>query len=354
VATIFYLKQEHCSTASSGTIAASSAAVYYAGSYWNDFEETRCYMNALATDEPSMDWKEHLFHWNNGRPFRKALILSCGNGFVERTLFDMGIILSAVGIDINNELLDRARTQARAGSYPFTYFSMDSNKRSTFPAQDFDIVINHAALHHIAYIDFHLRALHDLLKKSGGVIVNYDFVGPHRNQYSDKQWKAMTELNERSNSCFRHPHLRYPHLPTMLRMDPSEAIHSELIVQTLLRYFEPVWFRYLNGQLAYGLLTHNSNLQTSSCSATSNLSEHISWILKSDAEFALSNDTGAMFMYSIMKPRSFKSFPSYKLDKWKEEERRRENAARQNHGLYYGMTRPHLEQYGNMSDHDFL
>lgn len=326
------------------TIRSSSASVYYNGVYWNDFLQTRQYMNSLATDDPTKDWQRHLLEWNKGKPFRRALILSCGNGFVERDLYDKGIISSGVGIDIDEELLSRAQASALSGDYPFDYFRMDSNKDS-LPSSDFDIVINHAALHHIAYIDFHTRSLYNLLLQTGGILVSFDFVGPHRNQYPDDQWKAMVELNEASDACFRHPQLRYPHLPTMLSVDPSEAVHSELIVETLRRYFEPEWLRFLNGPLAYELLTHNPNLDDSECAKNRNLSEHIDHILREDEAYAQINPGSSLFMYSIMKPRS--SVPSkQELKSWSEEECIRERAAHSRNGLYYHVTRTHIAEYG--------
>lgn len=316
------------------TITSSSSAVYYQGVYWNNFVETQHYMNALATDDAETDWQTHLLNWNNGKSFRNALILSCGNGFVERTLYDRGIIQAAVGIDVDLALLEIARTHAD-GKYPFKYVLLDSNKNSDFPWGDFDLVVNHAALHHIAYIDFHVRSLYRLLRRSGGTIVNYDYVGPHRNQYSDDHWNAIIDLNNRSHPCFRHPDLVYPHLPTMLSVDPSEAIHSELIVETLRRYFEPQWFRYLNGQLAYALLTHNRNLQHHSCHAKMNISSHVQWVLNEDRLYAEKYRNDGLFLYSIMTPR-IDAPKNADLDRWSLEESKRENKARRQHGLYYG------------------
>ena len=54
--------------------------------------------------------------------------------------------------------------------------------------------------------------------------------------------------------------MSYPHLPTMLHDDPTEAIHSELIVETLQRYFHVERFVPLGGAIAYPLLTFNARL----------------------------------------------------------------------------------------------
>ena len=143
---------------------------------------------------------------------------------MERELFSKGILLSAVGIDVNGDLLKTARTEAEVHNLPFRYYELDSNKQHVFSESGYDIVVNHAALHHIAYVDFHVRALSRLLQGAWRCfLVNFDFVGPHHNQYDAETWKAINDLNGDSDECYRKPNLAYPHLPTMLATDPSEA-----------------------------------------------------------------------------------------------------------------------------------
>ena len=48
--------------------------------------------------------------------------------------------------------------------------------------------------------------------------------------------------------------LAYPHLPTMLVSNPSEAQHSELIMEAMRRYFFVDLFRPLGGPVAYPIL----------------------------------------------------------------------------------------------------
>ena len=63
-----------------------------------------------------------------------------------------------------------------------------------------------------------------------------DYVGPHRNQYTSAAWERAWSINDELPAQVRQI-MTYPDLPTMLRDDPTEAIHSELIVETLHRYF---------------------------------------------------------------------------------------------------------------------
>lgn len=323
---------------------ATNSSVYYRGSYWNDFEAVRRHMNTKATGDPDVTWEEHLLRWNGNRPFRKALILSCGNGWVERALAVKGVIKDAVGIDVSDELLSKARAEASKSGYAFRYYVMDSNKATKFPEdEDFDLVVNYAALHHIAYLDLHIRKIASVLRHNNGTLVNYDYVGPHRNQFSKEAWSAAAALNQKLPQELRQ-HLAYPHLPTMLASDPSEAIHSELIVQTLRRYFTPVWEQHIGGALAYLLLTHNSALKGGIQETA--LDAMLQMILAEDAKFTREHPETTLFLYSIEVPTG--NMPDAKmLQQWTAEEVRRESTAAANGGKYYDQTAVSKAVYGD-------
>jgi len=321
-------------------IEASSAEVYYTGIYWNDYEVVKRYMNRLATGEEHVTWQDHLLRLRKGKPFRKALILSCGNGWVEAELFSKGVIESAVGVDVNADLLALARQRTVRSNLPFRYYLLDSNQVTTFPEKGYDVVINHAALHHAAFIDRQVRAVYRVLVENTGILVNFDYTGPHRNQYDEIEWDAMIKLNEKSLPKFRKERLRYPHLPTMLKLDPSEAIHSELIIPTLNRYFMPIWNRSINGGIAYELLTHNKNLAKFRGFDGSNLDAELKFhfhnIIAADEEHAHRRPNSSLFWYSVMQPKF--NLSEGLLLKWSEEERVREEKAMNNEGIYYPVS----------------
>ena len=230
--------------------------VYYRGRYWNDYDIVVRKINERICGDPALMWYEH-FAKESSRTFECALILNCGNGWVERELLNSGLILRAVGIDYAEDLLAEARDAAARENLPLTYEQANVNA-GTFPAQEFDLVVNHAAAHHIAAIDRVFREVCRLLPEDGW-FVSFDYIGPHRNQYRPSAWEAAWQLNEKIPSALRQD-LRYPHLPTMLADDPTEAIHSELIVETFHRYFTVGQFTPLGGAIAYPLLTHNSKM----------------------------------------------------------------------------------------------
>ena len=123
------------------------------------------------------------------------------------------------------------------------------------PTSEFDLVVNHAAAHHIAAIDRVFREVCRILPADGW-FVSFDYVGPHRNQYRTDAWDAAWKINRQLPESLRQD-MAYPPIPVMLQVDPTEAIHSELILQTFHRYFIEREFTPLGGALAYPLLTHN-------------------------------------------------------------------------------------------------
>ena len=325
------------------SIEASSASVYYSGVYWNNFVPVREYLNRLATGNETVTWQDHLFQYAHAKPFRKALILSCGNGWLESELYVKGIIESAVGVDINDQLLNEARAKAISKGLPVKYYKIDSNKVDIFPESGYDIVFNHASLHHVAHIDRNVRAVYELLRKTDGIFVNYEFIGPHRNQYDAREWDVILDMNRKTEASLRRTNLVYPHLQKMLKVDPSEAVHSELIVTTVNRYFLPLWNRSLNGPLAYELLTHNKKLEKFqhidnwAVNAPLSVQKHFKRILRADEEHAKNYEGSSLFWYSISKPQA-EPLPDYLLNRWQKEEISRESRAKANGGRYYPPT----------------
>ena len=84
------------------------------------------------------------------RHFKRALVLNCRNGWVERHLLAAELIDTAVGIDYSDELLAQARQAAQG--LPLTYVQMDENT-ATFPHDSSDLVVNYSGSHHMARLD---------------------------------------------------------------------------------------------------------------------------------------------------------------------------------------------------------
>ncbi len=306
-----------------------NSGVYYDGSYWNDLEAVRQQINRCISGDGSLKWYEH-FAKKTNRVFERALILNCGNGWVERELLEHGLVREAVGIDYSENLLDEARAAALRGGYPLTYHQVNINT-AALPEGEFDLVVNHAAAHHVAAIDKVFRALCSTLPEDGW-FVSFDYVGPHRNQYRLDAWEEAWKLNEELPPSLRQE-LVYPPLTVMLQVDPTEAIHSELIVDTFRRYFVEHEFAELGGAVAYPLLTHNARMF-----AAPDDEERARWvdrILLADERFLQKHPDSTLFAYFAGTPRKSVLTEDRLLAEWNEAETERERCARDRGGEYY-------------------
>ncbi|MBV8749203.1 MAG: class I SAM-dependent methyltransferase [Candidatus Eremiobacteraeota bacterium] len=309
-------------------IVAPNAAIYYTAGYWNDIKAVKDEISKRISGRTDVGYLQY-FAERVGKTFGRALFLNCGNGWVERDFFKHGLIESAVGIDYSEELLAEARRHGR--DLPIRYVRGDIND-AVFDER-FDLIVNYAAAHHIAYPD---RVFRNLCRHlvTGGYFVNYDYIGPHRNQYPYEQWEAVWRLN---NSLPREARqtLRYPHFPTMLHDDPTEAIHSELTLETYGRYFTTDEYRAIGGALAYPILNFHRALERLE---PTRRDEIVETVMTADRRYLADNPGTELFAFWYGTPKHAVLRDRALLRRWEEDERVREERAQSTRGHYYEPT----------------
>lgn len=307
-------------------------SIYYDSGYWNDFDATqRMFNQRIAGGVPGFWFRDYFAR--RGEPFERALFLNCGNGWVEREMVVDGVVGQAVGIDYSETLLHEARREASKFDLPLTYHQMNVNT-AEFPPGPFDLVVNYAAAHHIAMIDRVVRAICDLLPEDG-CFLSFDYVGPHRNQYSSVAWERAWALNNELPEHLRQS-MEYPNVPIMVQVDPTEAIHSELILPTLHRYFNVERFVPLGGAIAYPIITHNDRLFA--CEDKAEQAAFVDKVLRADEAFLAEYPDSTLFAYIVATPNKKVLEQTTDLAAWESEETDREDRARANGGAYYPQT----------------
>lgn len=309
----------------------NSEQVYYRDKYWNDHELVLEYLKRLiacGNQQHPEWWPQHIFrHYLNQKPRPKALFLNCGNGWVERELYDLGCFVEATAFDYSDTLLQEA--EKLKGERKITYLQADCNK-VTFPENEFDLVFNVAALHHVQLLNRMLRTLLHALKPDG-LFISFDYVGAHRNQYDHALWSDMQYVNMLLPAQFQKNPLPYPHLETMLSSDPTEAIHSELILEFFERYFYTLERKDLNGAIAYQIMHNNHALFTDHPLAQST----VKFLIEMDELYSSIGERPALFSFWVGQPKKSVLNRSELLQKWENEEQSREERAAQNGGRYY-------------------
>ena len=310
---------------------AEDSSVYYGGGYWNDLPEVAAFIERRATGKDDTSWFTHLRDVaNGGEPFKKALFLNCGNGWVERELLRAGIVTETVGIDISDDLLEAGRKAAADEGLNARYYNRDINT-ADLPEDGYDLVVNYAAAHHIACLDKVLRRVAELLPEDG-VFASVDYIGPHRNQYPYDQWQAASDLNASLPEKYRAD-MPYPHLPTMLHGDPTEAIHSELIMETVERYFSLQEMNPIGGGLAYLVLSFNRGVHDD---ASPERDEVVRRVLEADVSWTAEH--GPLFAFFWGRPDKAVLADKESLAGWASVEEERERLAATNGGHYYPLT----------------
>lgn len=304
-----------------------NSGVYYSGQYWNDLPRVLEYMCENFTGDKRKWWTQDFQERYGDKPFESALVLNCGNGWVEREFIDRGIAKHVVAFDYSFELLQSASKEK--GARPIAYFRADAN-RIDFPDDCFDLIVNVAALHHVQYLDRLCRILCRALQPHG-IFVNYDYIGPYRNQYSWMHWFYIQRVNRTLPLNIRKEPLEKPHLPTMLHTDPTEAIHSNLIVESVARYFDVIERHDTGGGIAYEILTHNPKLKTISAHELNPL---IDRVLAFDKQYTHSKRVPPLFSYFLARPNKNALRDTAVLRRAAEREHRREAWARAHLGTY--------------------
>lgn len=311
------------------SVAEDAGELYYRGDLWGAFPTARAEIDRRACGRPDGTWIDRFVAVTDGRTFRRALVLNCGSGGVERRLLEAGVVESAVGIDFSDELLDQARTAADEAELPLSYRQMDVNSLA-FADEDVDLVVNHAACHHVRYLDRVLRACAEVLPDDGWM-VSWDYVGPHRNQWPWDQWEAAHLLNRTLPEDLRNE-LVYPHLPTMLAEDPTEGIHSELFRTVSDRYFEVHDEQPIGGALAYLVLTRNRALLDAPAEVRDPLVDEV---MAADQRWLDEHPGRTLFTFLATRPHRGEAWPSEEVRAtWTAEEEQREAEAEQRGGEY--------------------
>jgi SAM-dependent methyltransferase len=318
---------------------------YYVGTtYYTNYEIFLANECQLISGSQTKGWQTYVRE-KYGR-LGSAFVFSCGNGWVERGLFQLGAIDRVVGFDIMKKHVEEASEEAKKIGLPGEYFLADGNTFEPNGVRS-NVVVNSGAMHHLAYINRFTQKMAEVCEN--GIYVGHDYTGAHRNQYSLEVWVKVIEVFNRLPEKYRIP-LRYPHMKTMLAVDPSEAIHSELQVETLLRHFDVLEYARLGGGISHTLLMNNHRLYAERHTEEGHAA--CAMILREDRLALQSNPDFNLFSFFVAKPKTHNRASASQLLVWQAEENEREERASRNAGRYYPPT-PLETIYGEMAEIEY-
>ncbi|MCV0399665.1 MAG: methyltransferase domain-containing protein [Nitrosarchaeum sp.] len=274
---------------------------HYTDKYWNDLQPVREYKNRLSTDNKNTDWIDDLPNrFSNFIPFQNVLIVGCGNGWLERRLYDKGIGKNFDAFDISEKYIEQAEQDKE--DRQITYFVDDINNLQKIKPKKYDAVFNFAILHHATELDSAMKKLAESLNPNG-LIFNEEYIGPARNQYIDKHLQLMMEINSDLPDKFQTKHMLRPPLANF-RIEPSEAIHSDLVVKYFKKYFDVVYERNMNGGIAYQILWNN--IESFENTDDPDAKKWLQYIIDKDYELSQQGNVPILFWYGVGKPKQTK------------------------------------------------
>lgn len=148
------------------------------------------YINPLISGNPNKGW----FEWTTEnylqvqeKPYKRALVLGCGCGNIERHAFILGLFEHIDAFDISKTAIQEAIKQSRE----YEYFHKVSYRCQNFlsvniPHGTNDVVYMDMTLHHVKELEFLLEMIKNAKKKDAYFIL-HEYVGPDRFQRNDVQ-----------------------------------------------------------------------------------------------------------------------------------------------------------------------
>jgi 2-polyprenyl-3-methyl-5-hydroxy-6-metoxy-1,4-benzoquinol methylase len=224
--------------------------------FWQSHPVTGRHISRLISGDEHEGWLAYAKRFLQG-PAGHGLSLGCGHGAAERDAVTLGLCSTIEGLDIAEEALDVARAQAQEAGLGdrITYRRADLNTLELTP-RTYDVAIAAHSLHHVDALEHLLDQLAAALRPGGLLVVN-EYIGPARFQWLDKTEALMNRLLAALPAEKRHNPFngldkdRIDRVPPeeIARVDPSESIRSDEIVQLLESRFETLYRADFGGTL---------------------------------------------------------------------------------------------------------
>lgn len=226
--------------------------------WWNDRIIIR-HINQIVSGEELDGLSQGLVYLTKKRTgnkcFNNGISVGCGTGQKEMELIKQNVVkhfelyeLSQKGIDTGKQLYEKA------GLSNHVNFYLKDPLKENIPHKSFDFVHWNNSLHHMFDVDEAVKWSYKLLKK-GGMFYMDDYIGPNRFQWSDKMLDTANSIR----ALIPEKYFIVPDKPTEkfsrkvyranldLLHDPSEAVQSELIIDSVKKYFPDAEVIYTGG-----------------------------------------------------------------------------------------------------------
>lgn len=181
-------------------------------------------------------------------PAERMLSLGCGSGTLERELLRSNAFEHCDAFDIAPGAIEIATREARAMGDRSIQYSVADIEQIDLPCNHYDAVWFNGSLHHIRALESVLERARDALKPGGWLFLN-EYVGANYFGFDQQQRTAIEHTFRLIPEPYRHSFsegskgsvqatVLMPDPLEVARVDPSEAVRSADILETVRRYFD--------------------------------------------------------------------------------------------------------------------
>ncbi|HVS02870.1 MAG TPA: class I SAM-dependent methyltransferase, partial [Thermoanaerobaculia bacterium] len=212
--------------------------------HWMGSPVVRRYLNRLASGRPRIDWLTALAPRVLRGSDLQVLVVGAGEGWLERSLARRPQIGRIDASDVSAGAVQQAAAAARRAGFDNIHYRVLDLDRDPLPPARYDLVLAHAALHHVEQLEHCFAQLASTLRP-GGLLVYNEYVGPDRFQFSEAQMAVINDVMVRLPPRLRRsavlgevlPHKTRPTVAEMLAVDPSESVRSSELLPLTERHF---------------------------------------------------------------------------------------------------------------------
>jgi SAM-dependent methyltransferase len=204
--------------------------------FWMANPLCRRAINRRVTGDPNVWPLDGLAAFVNGKKFRRGLSLGCGMGSLERWARKSGLCEHVTGIDLSPVTLDIARERAKEEGVSGITYELGDMNQLRLPADTYDLIFIHQALHHVVGVEKLLGRLAQALTADGLFFID-EWTGPSRDEWKPFMIERAKAIYAGLPSAWRiHGEL----VPPILAGDPSEAVRSSAIMPGVRLFFDAV------------------------------------------------------------------------------------------------------------------
>ena len=215
---------------------------------WTTSRIVREYLHERVSGNPDCDWPTWMLHRHAAGDGLRALVLGCGEGWLERALARDARIGSVTAVDLSPaSVAEAARRAAAEGLSGKVRYAVVDLERDPLPDGPYDLILAHDVLHHVRALDSLFARISAALRPAGRLLF-CEYVGPARFDYGRRREAilddALASLPEKYRRLPGERGLATRGNRTdpgeLARRDPSEAVRSDRILPSVRSSMEVV------------------------------------------------------------------------------------------------------------------